>query len=467
MARAVSDELVASLEGLSGALVRPADLEYDEARQLYNGMIDKRPGLIVRCQGVGDVVDSVNFARENGFEVAVRGGGHNIAGKATTDGGVMIDLSRMKGIHVDPVGRTVRAQGGVTWGELYRETQLHGLGLTGGIVSTTGIAGLTLGGGIGYALGKHGLVVDHLLSAEIVTADGRILTASEDENDDLFWALRGGGGNFGVVASFEYRIHPLGPIVTAGLVAHPYDAARDVLRFYRDFTAKAPDDLTVFGGVFHTPDGSGHKIAGTIVCHIGTLEQAQKDLEPLLSFGQPVVTHVGPLPYTTVNTLLDEGNQAGSLNYWKSSFLDDPSDEAIDTMVDQFADCPSSLSALILEHIHGEATRVPETATAFAHRSPGYNLLVLSVWRDPAATEENVAWTRDTYTATQRFLSKGRYVNYLADDDTGDDPVRSAYGPNYDRLVQVKTKYDPDNLFHLNPNPPTDRDGRREGSGRG
>ena len=399
---------------------------------------------------MGDVVDSVNFARENGFEVAVRGGGHNIAGKATTDGGVMIDLSRMKGIHVDPVGRTVRAQGGVTWGELYRETQLHGLGLTGGIVSTTGIAGLTLGGGIGYALGKHGLVVDHLLSAEIVTAYGRILTASEDENDDLFWALRGGGGNFGVVASFEYRIHPLGPIVTAGLVAHPYDAAGDVLRFYRDFTAKAPDDLTVFGGVFHTPDGSGHKIAGTIICHIGSLEQAQKDLEPLLSFGQPVVTQVGPLPYTTVNTLLDKGNQAGSFNYWKSSFLDDPSDEAIDTMVDQFAGCPSSLSALILEHFHGEATRVPETATAFAHRSPGYNLLVLSVWLDPAATEENVAWTRDTYTATQRFFTKGRYVNYLADDDTGDDPVRSAYGPNYDRLVQVKTKYDPDNLFHLN-----------------
>ena len=399
---------------------------------------------------MGDVVDSVNFARENGFEVAVRGGGHNIAGKATTDGGVMIDLSRMKGIHVDPVGRTVRAQGGVTWGELYRETQLHGLGLTVGIVSTTGIAGLTLGGGIGYALGKHGLAVDHLLSAEIVTAYGRILTASEDENDDLFWALRGGGGNFGVVASFEYRIHPLGPIVTAGLVAHPYDAAGDVLRFYRDFTAKAPDDLTVFGGVFHTPDGSGHKIAGTIICHIGSLEQAQKDLEPLLSFGQPVVTQVGPLPYTTVNTLLDKGNQAGSFNYWKSSFLDDPSDEAIDTMVDQFAGCPSSLSALILEHFHGEATRVPETATAFAHRSPGYNLLVLSVWLDPAATEENVAWTRDTYTATQRFFTKGRYVNYLADDDTGDDPVRSAYGPNYDRLVQVKTKYDPDNLFHLN-----------------
>ena len=452
MAQVVTDEMVASLEGLSGSLVRPADSDYEQARQVFNALIDKKPALIARCQGVGDIVDSVNFARENGFEVAVRGGGHNVAGKSTTEGGVMIDLSRMKGVHVDPAARTARAQGGVTWGELNRETQLHGLAVTGGIVSTTGIAGLTLGGGIGYAMGKYGLSADNLLSAEIVTADGRILTASEEENDDLFWALRGGGGNFGVVASFEYRLHPLGPLVTAGLVAHPFPAAGDVLRFYRDFTATAPDDLTVFGGMFHTPDGSGQKIAGLIMCHIGSPEQAAKDIEPLLAFGTPVMTEVGPMPYTTANTMLDEGSQAGAFNYWKSSFLDEVSDDAIDTIVDRFASCPSPLSILILEHMHGQATRVPETATAFAHRSPGYNLLAASVWLDPGATEQNVAWTRETYAAMQRFLAKGRYVNYLSDDDAGDDPVRSAYGANYDRLVQVKTKYDPTNLFHLNIN---------------
>ena len=293
MAQAVTDELIASLEGFSGSLVRPTDSDYEQARKLFNGMIDKNPALIARCQGVGDIVDAVNFARDKGFEVAVRGGGHNVAGRATTEGGVMIDLSRMKGIHVDPAGRTARAQGGVTWGEFNRETQLHGLAVTGGIVSTTGIAGLTLGGGLGHAMGKYGLTIGNLLSAEVVTADGRILTASEEENEDLFWALRGGGGNFGVVASFEYRLHPVGPMVTAGLVAHPYPAAGDVLRFYRDFTATAPDDLTVFGGVFHTPDVSGHKIAGAIIWHLGSSEQAQKDIEPLLAFGSPVMTEPG------------------------------------------------------------------------------------------------------------------------------------------------------------------------------
>ena len=451
MAQALSDEMVAALNGFSGALVRPGDSDYDQARKIFNGMIDKKPALIARCQGVGDIVDAVNLAREKGFEVSVRGGGHNVAGKAVTDGGVMIDLSSMKGIHVDPAGRRARAQGGVTWGELNRETQMHGLAVTGGIISTTGIAGLTLGGGIGWTMAKYGLTVDNLLSAEIVTADGRILTASEEENNDLFWAVRG-GGNFGVVVSFEYRLHPVGPMVTAGLVAHPFPAAGDVMRFYRDFTATAPDDLTVFGGVFHAPDGSGHKIAGAILCHLGSPEQAEKDIAPLLAFGQPVETHVGPMPYTAVNMLLDEGSPMGSLNYWKSSFMDELSDDAIDTMVDRFASCPSPMSALVMEHIHGQATRVPETATAFAHRSPGYNMLAMSVWLDPGATDKNVAWTRETYSGMERFFASGRYVNYLAEDESGDDPVRGAFGPNYDRLVQVKSKYDPTNFFRLNSN---------------
>ena len=445
MVQAVSDEMVESLEGFFGALIRPSDSDYDEARQLFNGMIDKRPALIARCQGVGDIVDAVNFARDNGYEVAVRGGGHNIAGRSTTEGGVMIDLSGMKGVHVDPAGRTVRAQGGVTWGEFNRETQLHGLGATGGIVSTTGIAGLTLGGGIGYAMGKYGLTVDNLLSAVVVTADGRVVTASEEENGDLFWALRGGGGNFGVVAvlqvpaSFSRAYGHRGndrPSIPSGRRFPPL-----LQRLYRN---RAGRSYGLWRRVPHTrrPKDRGGNRMPSGVPRAGT----KGPRATARGSGSPVMTHVEPMPYTTVNTLIDEGSPPGSLNYWKSSFVDELSDDAIDTVVDRFAGCPSPLSALVMEHMHGQATRVPETATAFAHRSPGYNLLVVSCWLDPGTTEENVAWARGTYDGMEPFLTAGRYVNYLAEDDTGDDPVRSAYGPNYDRLVQVKTKYDPTNV---------------------
>jgi FAD/FMN-containing dehydrogenase len=441
-------------EGFSGELLGPGEEGYEEARRVHNGMIDKHPGLIARCRGVADIVAAVNHARDREAELSIRGGGHNVAGRAVTEGGVMIDLSLMRGIHVDPVGCSARAQGGVTWGELNRETQLHGLAVTGGTISTTGIAGLTLGGGLGWLMGKHGIAADNLISAEVVTASGRVLTASETENTDLFWALRGGGGNFGVVSSFEYRLHPVGPIITGGLAIHPFSDAAAVLRFFRDFTAAVPDELGVIGALIHAPDGSGSKLAGLVVCHAGSPSQAQEDLAELLAFGSPLDVQIGPMPYSAVNTMLDAGFPRGALSYWKSSFLGELSDDAIDITVEQFANCTSSpMSAIVIEHLHGAVTRVPADATAVPHRSEGYDFLVVSEWMDPATTEDNVAWARDAYAAMRPFTANQlRYANYLDEDDMREDPARAAYGLNYDRLVQVKNAYDPGNLFRMNTN---------------
>ena len=363
----------------------------------------------------------------------------------------MIDLAGMKGIHVDAARRTVRSQGGATWGDLDRETQLHGLAVTGGTVSTTGIAGLTLGGGVGWLIGKCGLVLDNLQSVEVVTAEGQVLQASAEENPDLFWAVRGGGGNFGVVTSFEHRLFPVGPTVTGGLIAHPVDRARQVLRFFRDVTAALPDEQTVFATLVHAPDGSGTKLAAIAACHCGPVADGEKAMQPIKSFGSPVMDTIGPLPYCRLNSMLDGGFPKGALNYWKSSFLTRLSDEAIDTMIECFARCPTPMGLLFLEHFHGAATRVGATDTAFPHRREGYNFLVLSQTMDPAAADLCTAWVRQTYAAMQPFIAPGRYVNYLDDDETG-DAVPAAYGPNYRRLREIKTKYDPSNVFHLNQN---------------
>jgi FAD/FMN-containing dehydrogenase len=384
--------------------------------------------------------------------VAVRGGGHNVAGRATIDHGLMIDLAPMKGIHVDPKARTARAQGGVTWAEFNRETQLHGLATTGGVVSSTGIAGLTLGGGLGWLLAKHGLTLDNLLSVEIVTADGKVLKASADENADLFWAVRGGGGNFGVAASFEYRLHRVGPTVTGGLFAWPIERARDMLRFYREVTASAPDDLMIFGGLIHAGDGSGAKLAAMAAGHCGPLEVGAKLMASIREFGPPALDTAGPLPYWQLNTILDAAYPKGALNHWKSSFLARLSDEAIDTMIDCFARCPTPMGQLLLEHFHGAVTRVPVGDTAFAQRAAGYNFLALSEWMDPAITGRCVAWARDSFAAMQPFMGTGRYLNYLDASDEAGDPVAAAYGPNYRRLQQLKAKYDPQNFFHMNQN---------------
>ena len=293
----LADTAAELARSFAGQILRPADPGYEEARRVHNGLIDKRPALIARCRGVADVADALKVARDRGLEVAVRGGGHNVAGRSTTEGGLMVDLSLMRGVHVDPRARTARAEGGATWNGFNRETQLHGLATTGGVVSSTGVAGLTLGGGLGWLMGKHALALDNLLSADVVLADGRAVTASAEQHPDLFWALRGGGGNFGVVASFEYRLHPVGPMVTGGLIAYPFAAAWDVLRHFRDVTASLPDEFTVFAGLVHAPDGSGEKLAALVLCHCGTLAEGEAAVGPLKRFGRPAQDAVGPMPY--------------------------------------------------------------------------------------------------------------------------------------------------------------------------
>jgi len=443
---------VSGLAGtFSGRLLQPEDGGYDEARRVHNGMVDKRPAVIARCGGTADVAEAVNLARKLDLEVAVRGGGHNLAGRATVEGGVMIDLALMKGIYVDASRRTVRAQGGVTWAELNRETQLHGLAVTGGVVSTTGIAGLTLGGGIGWLMGKYGLALDNLQSVELVTAEGRVLGASAEENQDLFWAVRGGGGNFGVVTSFEFRLFRVGPTVTGGLIAYPFECAREMLQFYRNLTAAIADEHTVAATLVHAPDGPGTKLAAMVACHCGSLAEGESATRPLKELSSPVIAALGAMPYCQVNSMLDDGYPKGALNYWKSSFLARLSDDAIDTMIEYFARCPTPMGQLLLEHFHGAATRVGPTDTAFPHRAEGYNFLVASQTMDPAISDRCTAWVRQTYAAMEPFIAPGRYVNYLDDDETGDS-VPAAYGQNYRRLQEIKTKYDPNNFFHMNQN---------------
>jgi FAD/FMN-containing dehydrogenase len=445
-------EAVAELaKTFAGKLLQPGDPHYEEARKVHNGLVNKRPALIAQCRGVADIVDAVNLARTQGLEVAVRGAGHNVAGRATIDGGLMIDLSAVKGLQVDTKARTARAQGGVTWNEFNRETQLHGLATTGGVVSSTGIAGLTLGGGMGWLMAKFGLALDNLLSADMVTADGRVLRASAEENADLFWAVRGGGGNFGVAASFEYQLHPVGPTIIGGLAAHPFAAAREVLRLYRDVTASLPDEFVVDAGLVHAPDGSGTKLAGILVCHCGALSDGERATRSIKEFGSPVMNTIGPMAYSALNAMLDAFYPRGALNYWKSNFLAQLSDEAIDTMIECFAKCPSPMGQMLLEHIHGAATRVEIVDTAFPHRAPGYDFLVLHQWMNPAESDQQIAWARNTYAAMQPFMGSGRYVNYLDNDEPG-DPVAAAYGPNYGRLRELKRKYDPTNFFHMNQN---------------
>jgi FAD/FMN-containing dehydrogenase len=361
----------------------------------------------------------------------------------------MIDLSPMRGIHVDPSAQTARAQGGVLWSELNREAHAHGLAVTGGAISSTGIAGFTLGGGLGWLMAKHGLGADNLIGVELVTADGEVLNVADDTHPDLMWALRGGGGTFGVAASLVYRLHPL-TMVTGGLIAHPIDAAGDMLRFYRDAVAGCSDDLTVFAAVVHAPDGSGMKLAAMVVFHTGDPAQAEIDIAPFKNWGSPAVVDVGPMPYPVMNTLLDAAYPKGALNYWLSSFTTGMPDGLIDTIVERFASVPSPMTAILLEHFHGAVTRVGPADTAVPHRDEGWNLLLPSEWIDPADTEANIAWTKDSFAALSEHFSGGRWLNYLGDDQ--DDAIGAAYGPNYDRLVEVKRRYDPQNVFHLNHN---------------
>jgi FAD/FMN-containing dehydrogenase len=437
-------------EQISGSIIGSSSPGYDAARAVHNGLVDRKPALIVRCHTTDDVVAALAFARGAGLEVSVRGGGHNVSGRAVADGAVMIDLAEMKGIAVDPHTATATAEGGVTWGELNAATAAHGLAVTGGAVSTTGIAGLTLGGGLGWLMAKYGLAADNLLAARLVTADGQVLDVDAASHPDLLWALRGGGGNFGVVTSFTYRLHPMRTIV-GGLIAHPFDAAPGLLRFYRDAVADASDDLTVFAGLVHAPDGSGMKLAALVVFHAGSVSDAERELEPFKAWGSPLVVDVGSMPYPAMNTILDAGFPAGSLNYWLSSFTRGLPDALIDTAVKRFATAPSPMTSILFEHFHGAVTRVGATETAVPHREKGWNLVIPSVWTDRDDTEANIAWSRDAFAAMRPNFSAGRWLNYLGDDQP-EEAVRAAYGPNHDRLREIKRRYDPDNAFHLNHN---------------
>ena len=434
-------------ERLGGRVFLAGGEGYDDARKVFNAMIDRQPALIVRCTGVADVIAAVNFAREASMLVSVRGGGHNVAGHAVCDNGVVIDLSAMKSVRVDPRRRTARAEAGCTWGDFDHATQAFGLATTGGIVPSTGIAGLTLGGGIGYLNRKYGLACDNLLSADVVTADGQLLTASATENEDLFWGLRGGGGNLGLVTSFEYQVHPVGPVLGGELV-YPLDQAKEALRFYRDWSSETPDEVRADATLLSTPDGPA---LAFIVCYCGSVDEGEKTLQPLRQFGSPMADTIAPVPYATVQNLLTEVFQPGQRHYWKAGFLSKFSDEAIEAIVDSFAGAvPPPFAAVAIEHLGGAISRVGEGDTAFSHRHATHSLLVLRVWQDPAESAENMAWARACYNAAEPFLENGVYVNYLGDE--GEARVRAAYGANYERLVEVKTRYDPTNLFRINQN---------------
>jgi FAD/FMN-containing dehydrogenase len=443
----VPDQVKASF---TGELVGPADPAYEQARRVHNGLIDKRPALIARCRTVPDVVDAVNIGREQAAEISVRGGGHGVAGLAVTDGGLMIDLAPMKGIRVDPVRRTVWAQSGVTWKEFNRAAAGHGLATTGGVVSSTGIAGLTLGGGEGWLMGRYGLTIDNLLAAEVVTAAGEMVTASAEQNQDLFWALRGGGGNFGVATSFLYRAHRVASIY-GGMVAHPVSRAREAFGFYRDLTQSAPDDLTVYFNLFADPAAPEQKMAAMVACHCGDdPAAAESDLKPLRQFGPPAADLIESMPYPVINTLSDAGYPRGAFNYWKSAFLSDLSDAALEIMIDAVQRCPSPMSGLGIVPYLGAVNRVDPAATAFAHRAPGYSLLIVAQWQDPRETEPNIGWAKETFEALHPHTADRQYVNNLTADDGR--MVHNVWGANYPRLVTIKRRYDPGNIFRLNHN---------------
>jgi hypothetical protein len=441
---------------VSGAVITPEDADYEEARKVYNAMIDRRPRVVVRCTQAGDVAAAVDFARENELGVAVRGGGHSVPGFGTGDDAVVADLSGMRDVSVDPESRTARAQGGATWGIFNDATHAHGLATTGGIVSTTGVGGLTLGGGIGYLARGVGLSCDNLISAEVVTADGRSITASEEEKEDLFWAIRGGGGNFGVVTSFEYRLHPIREIY-GGPMFFELDQARNLLEFYRDYIKDAPEEMGGFPAFQIAPplpfipeDRHGDKFAIFVACWAGPVDQGERALAPLHDVAPVVAEHVGPMPYPALNSAFDGLYPPGLQHYWKANFVTDLTDEAIDAHVEHGAQVPVLQSTVHIYPVNGACHRVSPDATAFAYREANFATVIAGMWPDPTQNEGNIKWVRDYYEATAPLSEEGGYINFMSEDDQ--DRIRSNYKGNYERLVEVKGKYDPDNMFRLNHN---------------
>jgi FAD/FMN-containing dehydrogenase len=444
--------LLAEIEELRkthrGTLITSDDPGYEQGRRVWNAMIDKQPAVIVRCRSAADVMAAVNFGRQHKLPIAVRGGAHSIAGKGTCNDGIVLDFSEMKSIRVDPVARTVRAEPGVKWTEFDRETQAFGLAVTGGTVGDTGIAGLTLGGGFGWLGGLLGMTCDNLIGADVVLANGELVRASARENSDLFWAIRGGGGNFGVVTSFEYAVHPIGPMIVGGLVMHPLARAAEVLKFYRELMRNAPDALTVAAALVTGPDGQ--KACGLVTAYAGPVEEGQKAVLPIKQFGSPVIDVIGPMPYVAQQSLLEQGMPPNMLNYWKADFISEVSDGVAEAAIDAYTRAPSPLALILFFPIHGAASRVAPDATAYPHRK-GLHMGIYSLWNDPAHNDRNIAWVRRTWDTIQPFVTGGVYVNELGEDE-GDDRVHQAYGLNYGRLAKIKATYDPQNLFHLNAN---------------
>jgi FAD/FMN-containing dehydrogenase len=440
-------------------LLHPGDERYDDARRVWNGAIDRRPAVIACCTSAEDVSTALRKARERDLRVAVRGGGHGIAGHAVCDGGLVVDLSPMREIVVDPQARTARAGGGVLWGELDAATQQHGLATVGGIVTHTGIAGLTLGGGIGWLMRRHGATVDNLLAAEVVTAGGEVVRASQREHPDLFWALRGGGGNFGIVTSFEYRLHPVGPAVLAGPVYHALEDAPDVLRFYRDFVADAPDELTTIINLRQAPPLAflpehvhGRPVLAVAVCYAGPIDRGKEVVRPLRAFGRPLVDAIAPRPYVELQQLFNPTVPHGWHYYWRSWEVPPLGDAAIDTLVEQTARITSPRSYVIVFGLGGAVARVPEQDTAYAQRDAAHNVNINAVWLpgDPDS-DRHVRWARECFDALGPVAAGRAYVNFLADE--GQERVKAAYGAaKYARLVDVKRRYDPENVFRLNQN---------------
>ena len=434
---------------------------YEDARRIQNGLIDRRPALIVRCSGTADVVEAVNFARDRGLLLSIRGGGHNVAGNAMNDGGVVIDLSAMRGVHVDAASGTVRAAGGATWGEVDREAQLFGLAVPGGVVSTTGIAGLTLHGGYGHLRRKYGLSIDNLLSAQVVTADGQVRMASATSNADLFWALRGAGSNFGVVTSFEFRAHPVGPIVHLCAPFYALEDGQDVLRAWREFTKTAPDEVSSLVVIWSVPDVEGfpaeHRKRPVVILasvYSGPVDDGARILQPLREIATPLLDLTGPVPFAGLQASFDPFFPKGRLYYWKSTNVHDLSDACIDTILAAAASRPSGLSDIPIWHLGGAMSRVAPEATAYGKRDAPYLVTAEATWIDPAENDANISWARALVKSMEPFSRGGLYLNFAGFGEEKEAMLRDAYGSNYDRLVALKTVYDPANLFRMNLNIP-------------
>lgn len=443
-------------EEVRGEVLVDGDVGYEEARLVYNGMIDKRPAVVIGAVDDADVIAGVRYAAENSFDLSIRGGGHSVPGFGTNDDGVVIDLGRMKGIRVEPEARTARTQGGTTWGDLDHATHAFGLAAPGGIISTTGVAGLTLGGGIGYLSRGHGLSIDNLISADVVTADGRLLHANEEENSDLFWAVRGGGGNFGVLTNLEYRLHPV-EMIYGGPMFFEVDDARDVLSLYREFIADAPEQFGGFFGwqmapplPFISEDRHGDTFCMIVSCWTGPMDEAEGVLKPFRDVAPVVAEHVGPAPFPAMNSAFDALLPAGLQHYWKANYTVEITDEAIDVHLEYGPLVPTMQSTVHLYPINGACHRVESDATAFGHRDASFAPVIAGMWENPEDNEANTAWVRDYAAALAPHSEEGGYINFMAADDQG--RAAANYGTNYDRLVEVKTKYDPGNLFHMNQN---------------